>query len=155
MKCKNKGCDREALTDDNGTWRQCAECMESAPETDGCAAYGDVLTYGDAVAACRNIGYDLTCGHCAMVFYTGAAPNAEHDQSCASGKRAECARCDVLTEAVDAALHVSGNALNPLKTLVRPYIADAEAQATFDELIDRLFKADMELRNAATKAFRP
>lgn len=62
---------------------------------------------------------------------------------------------EALYAAVAAALHVSGNTLNPLKTLVRPYITDAEAQATFDELIDRLFKADTDLRNAATKAFRP
>lgn len=29
MKCRNKGCDNEAHTDDNGSWRQCAACMQA------------------------------------------------------------------------------------------------------------------------------
>lgn len=30
------------------------------------------LSYEELVVACRNIGYDLTCGACAEIFYTGA-----------------------------------------------------------------------------------
>ena len=33
--------------------------------------------------ACRNIGYDLTCGRCAGLFYTGMNfPSEEHNQNC-------------------------------------------------------------------------
>lgn len=41
------------------------------------------LTYDQLVVACRNIGYNLTCGRCAEVFYTGISL-AEHDAGCTS-----------------------------------------------------------------------
>lgn len=39
------------------------------------------LSDSDLIVACCNIGYDLTCGACASLFYTGANPY-EHDASC-------------------------------------------------------------------------
>ncbi len=38
------------------------------------------LSQSNLVIACRNIGFDLTCGACAMLFYTGyTGPTARHD----------------------------------------------------------------------------
>ncbi len=43
------------------------------------------LSYDKLVVACRNIGYDLTCGKCAGVFFTGASMvGEEHDVSCST-----------------------------------------------------------------------
>lgn len=41
------------------------------------------------VEACKNIGYDLSCGRCAGVFFTGSALGESHDQKCASGYTSE------------------------------------------------------------------
>lgn len=35
------------------------------------------MTFEEIEVACRNIGYDLSCGTCASVFYTGT-PTGEH-----------------------------------------------------------------------------
>lgn len=41
------------------------------------------LTLEQAVAACKNIGYDLTCGACAALFLTGVVlPTDSHDFGC-------------------------------------------------------------------------
>jgi hypothetical protein len=53
------------------------------------------LTHEEMVVACRNIGFDLTCGACASLFYTGTAPYA-HDTSCqtpGTTKGEPCKRC--------------------------------------------------------------
>jgi predicted HAD superfamily Cof-like phosphohydrolase len=50
-----------------------------------------VMTDSDLVVACKNIGFDLTCGACAGQFYTGAQLG-EH--TCPSGGRTETARAD-------------------------------------------------------------
>lgn len=39
------------------------------------------LTHDQIEVACRNIGYDLTCGACAELFYTGEQLHA-HDTWC-------------------------------------------------------------------------
>ena len=39
------------------------------------------LDTAELVTACKNIGYDLTCGQCASVFYTGAGTYA-HEPGC-------------------------------------------------------------------------
>ena len=49
------------------------------------------LTEEDAIVACKNIGFDLTCGACAGQFYTGASLG-EH--TCPSGGRTETQRAD-------------------------------------------------------------
>lgn len=41
-----------------------------------------MLSDEQAVIACRNIGYDLTCGACAERFFTGGWWGGEHDPSC-------------------------------------------------------------------------
>lgn len=41
------------------------------------------LTYEQLVIACSNIGYDLTCGACASLFYTGYGVYP-HTSSCFS-----------------------------------------------------------------------
>ncbi len=39
-----------------------------------------LLAEEQLVVACRNIGFDLTCGACAMLFYTGyTGPTARYD----------------------------------------------------------------------------
>ena len=43
-----------------------------------------MLTDEEAVIACKNIGYDLTCGACAERFFTGGWWGSEHDESCAT-----------------------------------------------------------------------
>ena len=50
-----------------------------------------VMTENDLVAACKNIGFDLTCGACAGQFYTGAQLG-EH--TCPSGGRTETVRAN-------------------------------------------------------------
>jgi predicted HAD superfamily Cof-like phosphohydrolase len=50
-----------------------------------------VMTESDLVVACKNIGFDLTCGACAGQFYTGAQLG-EH--TCPSGGRTETQRAD-------------------------------------------------------------
>ncbi len=42
------------------------------------------LSFDEMVVACRNIGFDLTCGRCASVFYTGMAFEP-HCDTCATG----------------------------------------------------------------------
>jgi hypothetical protein len=42
-----------------------------------------LLTHVELVAACRNIGFDLTCGQCASIFYTGVGVHP-HDEACAT-----------------------------------------------------------------------
>lgn len=39
------------------------------------------MTDEQMTQACLNIGYDLTCGACAALFYTGTSPY-EHDPTC-------------------------------------------------------------------------
>lgn len=39
------------------------------------------LNYDELVAACKNIDFDLTCGACACVFFTGHNIY-DHDASC-------------------------------------------------------------------------
>jgi hypothetical protein len=39
------------------------------------------------VAACKNIGFDLTCGTCAEIFYTGGSSGHAHDPSCFTADR--------------------------------------------------------------------
>jgi hypothetical protein len=47
------------------------------------------LEFDQLVQACRNIGFDLSCGLCAQLFYTGhgASAGQEHDDSCFSSIR--------------------------------------------------------------------
>lgn len=42
------------------------------------------LSFYELVQACRNIGFDLRCGQCAQVFYTGSnvVGNHPHDEGC-------------------------------------------------------------------------
>ena len=40
-----------------------------------------VLSYEELVRACKNIGFDLSCGRCAGIFFTGVASEA-HDERC-------------------------------------------------------------------------
>jgi hypothetical protein len=42
---------------------------------------GGGLTFDELVVALRNLGYDLMCGRCASVFYTGVALEP-HDDTC-------------------------------------------------------------------------
>jgi hypothetical protein len=35
------------------------------------------------IAGCKNLGYDLTCGACAEVFFTGGCMS-EHDPGCST-----------------------------------------------------------------------
>lgn len=44
---------------------------------------GGGLEFEQAVVACKNIGYDLTCSRCAEVFYTGAT-TSPHDGHCST-----------------------------------------------------------------------
>jgi hypothetical protein len=41
-----------------------------------------MLSDEDAIIACGNIGYDLTCGACAERFFTGGSWGTEHDEGC-------------------------------------------------------------------------
>jgi hypothetical protein len=42
------------------------------------------LDYADLEVACKNIGYDLSCGACAERFFTGGSWGAEHNATCAT-----------------------------------------------------------------------
>src|ERR1019366_9566605 len=44
---------------------------------------GGDLKFDQLVVACKNIGYDLTCGQCAAVFYTGWG-NYPHHKGCST-----------------------------------------------------------------------
>ena len=44
------------------------------------------LTHDELVVACKNIGWDLTCGSCASVFFTGASISA-CESGCTSAAR--------------------------------------------------------------------
>jgi hypothetical protein len=46
------------------------------------------LNFRELVQACKNIGFDLTCGQCAQVFYTGHQRfgNQKHDETCSTNK---------------------------------------------------------------------
>lgn len=44
-----------------------------------------MMSYDDMVRACTNIGYDLKCGACAAIFFTGIGlPKDRHDDRCKS-----------------------------------------------------------------------
>jgi hypothetical protein len=47
------------------------------------------LHFSELVAACKNIGFDLTCGQCAQLFYTGhrREGQAGHDDTCTTDGR--------------------------------------------------------------------
>ena len=42
---------------------------------------GGELTLAEMVCALKNIGFDLTCGQCASIFYTGSG-TYQHDATC-------------------------------------------------------------------------
>jgi hypothetical protein len=44
-----------------------------------------MLTYQEIEQACKNIGYDITCGACAELFFTGVCLH-EHDDTCSTDK---------------------------------------------------------------------
>ena len=44
-----------------------------------------IFSEHDLVEACKNIGFDLSCGRCASQFFTGSAPY-EHDVECKTVK---------------------------------------------------------------------
>ena len=44
------------------------------------------MTYEDVVQGCKNIGYDLNCGQCASVFFTGSG-NYPHSTDCKTERR--------------------------------------------------------------------
>lgn len=58
------------------------------------------------VQACKNIGFDLTCGGCAEQFYTGSRMHA-HDESCATVKSPPAAAGDQVTDVPPTAESVS------------------------------------------------
>ena len=62
---------REEAERDAEVYRRCLETPRS----------GDGLTHANLVVACRNIGFDLTCGACAALFYTGFG-GEEHEPTC-------------------------------------------------------------------------
>lgn len=75
----------------------CYDSLDAAQETGSrtIRRYVDGLSHEDLVAACRNIGFDLTCAACAAIFYAGfGLPHDEHDAGC-SGRRGACLACDV------------------------------------------------------------
>lgn len=63
-------------------------------------------------------------------------------------QREETAHSKALYAAVGLALHDFGNTLLPLRVLTRAHLT-GEALTDFDEMIDRLFKADSALRAAS------
>lgn len=40
------------------------------------------LSHAQLKEACKNIGFDLRCGACAEVFFTGGSWGHEHDEGC-------------------------------------------------------------------------
>jgi hypothetical protein len=42
------------------------------------------MTMEEVEIACQNIGYDLACGSCAEIFFTGGAWHGEHDPECST-----------------------------------------------------------------------
>jgi len=42
------------------------------------------MTDAEVEIACKNIGYDLSCGACAERFFTGGSWGSEHDETCAT-----------------------------------------------------------------------
>lgn len=81
-------------------------------------------------AACRNIGYDLTCGECASVFFTGAGAGAKH--TCSPSPSRERASVRDIAQAVHEALCNRGLYVVPRASVrgpverhdPRPYIED-------------------------------
>lgn len=60
---------------------------ESMDESDhdgdkGCMSEPCGLSHQELEQACRNIGFDLTCGACAERFFTGGSWSGEHDRVC-------------------------------------------------------------------------
>lgn len=51
-------------------------------------AASGAMTHEALTTALRNIGYDITCGECASIFFTGTGGNA-HEESCATVRAAE------------------------------------------------------------------
>ena len=49
------------------------------------ALFGGGLSFRQLQQACKNIGYDLSCGFCAAIFYTGVGlPGDAHDPGCST-----------------------------------------------------------------------
>lgn len=44
------------------------------------------LTMKELTQACSNIGFDLTCGACACVFFTGHGGVYPHDDACKTNR---------------------------------------------------------------------
>jgi len=45
-----------------------------------------LFSIDEIIAACENIGYDLSCGACAELFFTGACFH-DHEDNCKTGWR--------------------------------------------------------------------
>ena len=59
-----------------GNW---ARVLPISPLFNDVTTNAGSLTFDELVTACKNIGYDLTCGACASVFFCGfAMPGDEH-----------------------------------------------------------------------------
>ncbi len=58
---------------------------ELGPNRVSASPFAGRLSDADLVVACRNIGYDLTCGACACVFYTGTGMVTDEHTCTGSG----------------------------------------------------------------------
>ena len=72
-------CGHITVTPCDIVYMKCAKC-EEAPQP-GLVENEGGLSFDELVIACRNIGYDLTCGECASLFFTRYS-SAPHDKLC-------------------------------------------------------------------------
>lgn len=89
-----------------------------------------MLSDEQAIVACKNIGYDLTCGLCAMRFYTGYTGPTDrhdmilddHDSLCQTDDAAESMRGerDAARKHTEQALDANAKLREALR-LLRPY----------------------------------
>lgn len=63
------------------------------------------FTLDEIILACKNIGYDLKCGACAEVFFTGATL-ASHEAECSSAGRKDIASSEKVITCME---HPDGN----------------------------------------------
>ena len=133
------------LCSEDAFYADCPEQGRNRPRT-GDASPG--LTEEQLITACLNVGVDITCGACAMLFYTGytgptsrhdALPS-EHDASCLTERRSEAARpdcsCRGYDDEITCALHGKGkpaSAPDARKHWPRPEAPSEETTVLFGD----------------------
>lgn len=143
MKCKTEGCENEALTNDAGTWRRCAACMDADEEANRQRARNAHARFMRK----RTVRKEREKVRQRYAFLSALAAHADRSgkATIASAIHADESRLRVAEERVKEAERM----LKEVRVSVREYL---KLQFTQDEINDAIAKtaeANVKAREAA------